>query len=84
MNEATLFLRHYLTGGGSASPAIRKLIDSGEPESATVIARLALRNAEGQEREELFAILNELTSAPSGWAAASPSRSPRVTTHGPR
>lgn len=69
-HEATLLLRHYFHGGGSALPAIRKLIEAGELDYAAVVARLAVRSAEGTEREELFAILGEITSAPSGWPAA--------------
>ena len=70
MDEATLLLRHYFNGGGSAMPAIRKLIEAGELDQAAVVARLAVRRADGAEREELFAVLGEITSAPSGWPEA--------------
>jgi len=68
--ETLFLLRHFLHGGGSAVPAIRKLIDDGELDEAAVVARLAVRMAEGDERDQLFAVLGEITSAPTGWAAA--------------
>jgi hypothetical protein len=68
--ETTFLLRRFLHDGGSAMPLLRRLVDEGEREQATVLARLALKRAEGAERDELFALLAELTSAPSGWAEA--------------
>jgi hypothetical protein len=68
--EAILLLRRFFHGGESAIPAVRKLMDAGETDSAAAIARLAIRIAEGRERDDLVAILAEITSAPSGWAAA--------------
>jgi len=68
--ETTFLLRHFLHGGGSAMPAIRKLIEDGELDQAAVVARLAVRMAEGDEREQLFSVLGDITSAPAGWAAA--------------
>ena len=70
MSEATFLLRHYFHGGGSAMPAVRKLIEEGELDSAAAVVRLALRRAEGMERDELLAVLGEISSAPSGWTAA--------------
>lgn len=68
--EATLLLRHYLLGGGSPIPAIRKLMTAGDVDYSAVVARLALRTASGKDREELLALLHEITSAPTGWATA--------------
>ena len=67
--EATLLLRRFFNGGESALPAIRKLMET-DVDYAAVVARLALRTANGEEREELLAVLEEITSAPTGWAAA--------------
>lgn len=69
--ETTLLLRRYFHGDDeSALPVIRRLIEQGETDQAAVVARLAVRTADGAEREALFAVLGEITSAPSGWAAA--------------
>jgi hypothetical protein len=68
--EFTFLLRRYFHGGESAMPAIRKLMASGDPDYAAVVARLALRRAEGTDREGLLAVLAEITSAPTGWATA--------------
>lgn len=68
--EVTLLLRRYFQGGGSAMPAIRKLMASGDVDYAAVVTRLALRTAEGTGREELLAVLHEISSAPTGWATA--------------
>lgn len=68
--EVTLLLRRYFHGGGSAIPAIRKLMAVGDADYAAVVARLVLRTANGEDREELLGVLDEITSAPTGWAAA--------------
>jgi hypothetical protein len=68
--ETTFLLRQYFHGGGSAIPVIRKLMQEGELDQAAVVARLAVRLAEGKERDEIFALLGEITSAPTGWSAA--------------
>lgn len=68
--ESTILLRYYFNGGGSALPAVHKLIEEGEPEMAVVVARHALAQAEGSERVELLAILARASSAPAGWTGA--------------
>lgn len=68
--RTTLLLRQWFHGGGSALPAVRALIRDGDADQAAVVARLAVRNAKGAEREKLFEILGEITSAPAGWVAA--------------
>lgn len=69
--ETTLLLRLYFLRGGSAPPVVQQLIDDGDLDHATVVARLALRRtSESSEREQLFQLLNQLASAPSGWSAA--------------
>ena len=68
--EATLLLRRHVFGGESAMPAIRKLIAGGDVDYAAVVTRLALRTATGRDREELLAVLHEISSAPTGWATA--------------
>lgn len=68
--EITLLLRRHFYGGESAMPAVRELIAAGDLDYAAVVARLALRTAEGADRAELMSALGEISSAPTGWAAA--------------
>lgn len=68
--ESTILLRHYFNGGGSALPAIRKLLEEGELEMAAVVARHALAQGAGSDRDELIAVLAQISSAPAGWTEA--------------
>jgi hypothetical protein len=68
--RTTLLLRQYFNGDGSALPVVRALIADGDLDQAAMIARLAVRTASGSERDELFMLLAEITSAPAGWMEA--------------
>jgi hypothetical protein len=67
--EATLLLRRHFLGGESAVPAVRRIM-ADDQDYAAAVARLALRTATGADRDELLAILEEISSAPTGWSTA--------------
>jgi hypothetical protein len=54
--EVTLLIRHW-GNGGSALPAVKKLLECGDSDHAAAIALLALRAPDCADREELEAAI---------------------------
>ena len=64
------FLARQWFNGGSALPLVRQLLEDDRPDEAAMIARMALRFDDCQDRDALEATLLESASAPDGWLAA--------------
>jgi len=67
--ETRILLRHWLNGG-SALPAVRKLLGEGSVDEAAATARMALRMEDCADRQALEDALTECASTPDGWLAA--------------
>lgn len=67
--EVTLLLRHW-SNGGSALPAVNKLAESGYPDDAATVARLALRAPDCADREGLEAAIAQAANVSDGWVSA--------------
>lgn len=67
--EVTLLIRHW-GNGGSALPAVKKLLECGDSDHAAAIARLALRAPDCADREELEAAIAQAANISEGWVSA--------------
>lgn len=67
--EVTLLLRHW-ANGGSALPAVTKLIACGYPNEASATARVALQVPECADREALEAAIARIANSSDEWVRA--------------
>ncbi len=67
--ELTIMIRHWFNGG-SALPAVRRLMETESPAEASVVARLALRSDDCLDREELERYISEAANTSDEWIAA--------------
>lgn len=68
-DELTFLTRRWLNGE-SALPVVTRLRELGQDLEAAATARLAIRDPECPDREALEAAIEDIGSAPEGWAEA--------------
>lgn len=67
--ELTFLVRHW-SNGGSALPAVRRLMEKHSPAEAAILARLALRMDGCPDREELEKCVSVAANTSEDWIAA--------------